>query len=127
MRTLATPPAGSLARVDSPRGAWELGRGPRWERRWGPPEPSRVAWGAPPNPCPVGRVGALVAVNCFGEVVDPDDGRVLAGPVMAKRFASTLDALRKRPASLAVGATNSTIGWWPPTPASAASRPTVWR
>src|SRR3989304_2886776 len=25
-------------------------------------------------------VGALVAVNCFGEVADPDSGRVVAGP-----------------------------------------------
>jgi len=56
-------------------------------------------------------VGALVAVNCFGEVVDPDNGRVLAGPRDDKGgFASTLDALRKRPASMPFGATNSTIG-----------------
>jgi L-aminopeptidase/D-esterase-like protein len=56
-------------------------------------------------------VGALVAVNCFGEVVDPDSGRVLAGPRDDKGgFASTLDALRKRPASMPFGATNSTIG-----------------
>jgi len=56
-------------------------------------------------------VGALVAVNCFGEVLDPDAGRVLAGPRDDKGgFASTLDTLRKRPPSLAYGATNSTIG-----------------
>ena len=56
-------------------------------------------------------VGALVAVNCFGEVVDPDTGRVLAGPRDEKcGFASTLDVLRKRPPSLLFGATNSTIG-----------------
>jgi len=56
-------------------------------------------------------VGALVAVNCFGEVIDPDAGRVLAGPRDDKGgFASTLDALRKRPPSLPFGATNSTIG-----------------
>jgi len=56
-------------------------------------------------------VGALVAVNCFGEVVDPDSGRVLAGPRDENgAFAGTLDVLRKRPPSLLFGATNSTIG-----------------
>ena len=56
-------------------------------------------------------VGALVAVNCFGEVVDPDSGRILAGARGEGRgFASTLDVLRKRPPSLPFGATNSTIG-----------------
>jgi L-aminopeptidase/D-esterase-like protein len=57
-------------------------------------------------------VGALVAVNCFGEVVDPDSSRVLAGPRDEKGgFTSTLDLLRRRPpAALAGGFTNSTIG-----------------
>jgi L-aminopeptidase/D-esterase-like protein len=56
-------------------------------------------------------VGALVAVNCFGEVVDPDSGRILAGPRDDKGgFVDTLDVLRKRPSSLLFGATNSTIG-----------------
>jgi len=57
-------------------------------------------------------VGALVAVNCFGEVVDPDSSRILAGPRDEKGgFLSTLDILRRRPASaLAGGFTNSTIG-----------------
>ena len=56
-------------------------------------------------------VGALVAVNCFGEVVDPDSGGVLAGPRDDKGgFASTLDALRRWPPSVAFGVTNSTIG-----------------
>jgi len=57
-------------------------------------------------------VGALVAVNCFGEVVDPDSGRILAGPRDEKGgFLSTLEILRRRPASaLSGGFTNSTIG-----------------
>jgi len=56
-------------------------------------------------------VGALVAVNCFGEVVDPDSGRVLAGPRDERGgFASTLDVLGQRPPSQPFGATNSTIG-----------------
>jgi L-aminopeptidase/D-esterase-like protein len=57
-------------------------------------------------------VGALVAVNCFGEVVDPDSGRILAGPRDEKGgFLSTLDVLRRRPGSaLSGGITNSTIG-----------------
>jgi L-aminopeptidase/D-esterase-like protein len=55
-------------------------------------------------------VGALVAVNCFGEVVDPDSGGILAGPRDEKGgFLSTLDILR-RPSRLAGGFTNSTIG-----------------
>ncbi len=56
-------------------------------------------------------VAALVVVNCFGEVVDPDSGRVLAGPRDEKGgFASTLDVLRTRAPWLPFGATNSTIG-----------------
>jgi L-aminopeptidase/D-esterase-like protein len=57
-------------------------------------------------------VGALVAVNCFGEVVDPDSAGILAGPRDEKGgFRSTLDILRRRPASaLSGGFTNSTIG-----------------
>jgi L-aminopeptidase/D-esterase-like protein len=56
-------------------------------------------------------VGALVAVNCFGEVVDPDSGRILAGPRDEKGgFLSTLDILRRRPPGLLGGFTNSTIG-----------------
>jgi len=57
-------------------------------------------------------VGALVAVNCFGEIVDPDSGRILAGPRDEKGgFLSTLDILRGRPPSaLSGGFTNSTIG-----------------
>jgi L-aminopeptidase/D-esterase-like protein len=56
-------------------------------------------------------VGVLVAVNCFGEVVDPDSARILAGPHDEKGgFLSTLDILRRRPAGLPGGFTNSTIG-----------------
>ncbi len=57
-------------------------------------------------------VGALVAVNCFGEVLDPESGRVLAGPRGDEGgFVDTLDILRKRPSSDLDGAvTNSTIG-----------------
>ena len=41
-------------------------------------------------------VGAIVALNCFGEVTDPSSGRVLAAPRGAAygEFASTRDALR---------------------------------
>jgi L-aminopeptidase/D-esterase-like protein len=63
-------------------------------------------------------VGALVAVNCFGEVVDPTDGRVLAGPRFeGGRFASTVDVLRggeqapwgAESTTLAVVATNARL------------------
>lgn len=40
-------------------------------------------------------IGALMAVNSFGEVVDPETGRVVAGPRGERgRFADTLEALR---------------------------------
>jgi len=40
-------------------------------------------------------VGALVAVNCFGEVVDPASGQVIAGPrAEGGGFVSTLGVLR---------------------------------
>ena len=57
-------------------------------------------------------VGALVAVNCFGEVADPDSGRVVAGPRGEDgRFADTLEALRTKPPLVPFGAgSNSTIG-----------------
>lgn len=57
-------------------------------------------------------VGALVAVNGFGEVVDPDSGRVAAGPRAEEgRFADTLGVLRSRPAlSPFAAGPNSTIG-----------------
>jgi L-aminopeptidase/D-esterase-like protein len=40
-------------------------------------------------------VGALVAVNCFGEVVDPASGQVIAGPrAKGGGFVGTVDILR---------------------------------
>jgi L-aminopeptidase/D-esterase-like protein len=44
-------------------------------------------------------IGALVAVNCWGEVSDPDTGKVIAGPRGEKpgTFASTLEAMRAAP------------------------------
>jgi len=42
-------------------------------------------------------VGALIAVNCFGDVVDPDTGRIIAGarkPPKGETFADTLETLR---------------------------------
>jgi L-aminopeptidase/D-esterase-like protein len=58
------------------------------------------------------NVGALVAVNSFGEVVDPESGRAVAGPRADHRaFADTLTILRSRPGlSPFVGHPNSTIG-----------------
>jgi L-aminopeptidase/D-esterase-like protein len=57
-------------------------------------------------------VGALVAVNSFGEVVDPDTGRIVAGPRAEDGgFADTLAVLRSRPGlSPFAGDPNSTIG-----------------
>ena len=44
-------------------------------------------------------VSALVAVNCWGEITDPDSGRVIAGPRGEKpaTFDSTVEAMREAP------------------------------
>ncbi len=44
-------------------------------------------------------IAAIVAVNCFGEVVDPDRGRVMAGPRGEKpgSFVATIEKLRREP------------------------------
>jgi len=58
-------------------------------------------------------VGALIAVNSFGEVVDPDIGRILAGPRgdAPGSFVDTLEVLRARPPLSPFAQTpNSTIG-----------------
>jgi len=59
-------------------------------------------------------VAALIAVNSFGEVVDADSGRVVAGPggETAGSFVSTLEALRARPplSPFTASPGNSTIG-----------------
>jgi L-aminopeptidase/D-esterase-like protein len=42
-------------------------------------------------------VGALAAVNCYGDVVDPESGQIIAGarkPPSGNSFANTLDTLR---------------------------------
>jgi L-aminopeptidase/D-esterase-like protein len=58
-------------------------------------------------------VGALIAVNSFGEVVDPEGGRVVVGPRgdVTGSFADTLEILRSRPPLSPFAQTpNSTIG-----------------
>ena len=57
-------------------------------------------------------VGALVAVNAWGEVVDPESGRVVAGPRadILGEFTSTLDLLRANPPLSPFAQENSTIG-----------------
>jgi L-aminopeptidase/D-esterase-like protein len=63
-------------------------------------------------------VGALVAVNCFGEVVDPASGQVVAGPrAEGGGFSSTVDVLKEgkqapwgsESTTLAVVATNARL------------------
>lgn len=56
-------------------------------------------------------VAALVAVNCWGEVVDPDDGSTLAGPrgEQPGSFVPTLDILRGRSPLSPFTQGNSTI------------------
>ncbi len=57
-------------------------------------------------------VGALVAVNCWGEVVDPESGTVIAGPrgEAPGSFESTMEILRKSPPLSPFTRDNSTIG-----------------
>jgi len=59
-------------------------------------------------------VAALIAVNSFGEVVDAESGRLVAGPrgEAAGSFASTLETLRTRPllSPFSAPSANSTIG-----------------
>jgi len=56
-------------------------------------------------------VAALVAVNCWGEVVDPDDGTILAGARGAKpgTFVPTLNILREHSPLSPFNQENSTI------------------
>ena len=57
-------------------------------------------------------VGAVVAVNAFGEVVEPSTGRVVAGPRTAdgSGFGSTIETLKKGKAKKPVPGDNTTIG-----------------
>lgn len=58
-------------------------------------------------------VGAIVAVNALGDVVDPNNGKHLAGPRKARRkgFHNTAELLREgKGPSTATAATNTTIG-----------------
>ncbi len=56
-------------------------------------------------------VAALMAVNAWGEVVDPDTARVIAGPRADKRgFADTIEIVRARPPLSPFTSENSTLG-----------------
>lgn len=57
-------------------------------------------------------IGALVTVNAWGEVVDPDTGRVVAGPRGERHSEteSTIETLRTRPPLSPFNRENSTIG-----------------
>jgi L-aminopeptidase/D-esterase-like protein len=57
-------------------------------------------------------IGALVVVNCWGEVVDPETATVIAAPrgESPGTFVSTLEVLRHKPPLSPFTAENSTIG-----------------
>ena len=57
-------------------------------------------------------IGAIVAVNAFGDVVDPETGRVIAGPRDIEKggFLSTIDIMARFKESESPIATNTTIG-----------------
>ncbi len=57
-------------------------------------------------------VGTMVAVNCLGDVLDPETGRILAGTLTQdfRRFADSVKLLCTAPWSQAGFPTNTTIG-----------------
>lgn len=57
-------------------------------------------------------IGAIVAVNPMGDVVDPETGKVIAGPRDIERggFLSTIDIMKKLKESKSPTPTNTTIG-----------------
>jgi len=61
-----------------------------------------------------GKVAALVAVNAFGDVIDPDSGEIIAGARGIKGYADTLKIMKsfvgKKVMSYASGPENTVIG-----------------
>jgi L-aminopeptidase/D-esterase-like protein len=61
-----------------------------------------------------GVVGAMVAVNAFGDVIDPQNGEILAGARGIKGYADTLKVMKtfvgKKVMGFASGASNTVIG-----------------
>lgn len=57
-------------------------------------------------------VGAIFAVNCFGDVLDPRTGRIMAGARKMPEgiFANTFQLISKMPVSFAEVVTNTVIG-----------------
>ena len=61
-----------------------------------------------------GKVAAMVAVNAFGDVIDPENGQVIAGARGIKGYADTLKVMKsfvgKKVLGLASGPSNTVIG-----------------
>jgi L-aminopeptidase/D-esterase-like protein len=61
-----------------------------------------------------GVVGAIVAVNAFGDVIDPENGQIIAGARGIKGYADTLKVMRsfvgKKVMGIFSGAENTVIG-----------------
>jgi L-aminopeptidase/D-esterase-like protein len=57
-------------------------------------------------------IGAIVAVNAFGDVIDPQTGKIIAGPRDIEKggFLDTIEAMRWFIESLSTVPTNTTIG-----------------
>jgi L-aminopeptidase/D-esterase-like protein len=55
-------------------------------------------------------VGVIVAVNAFGEVINPGNGEIIAGPRYEGRFISTLEVLRRFSDKVKPHPSNTTIG-----------------
>ena len=68
-------------------------------------------------------VGALVAVNAAGDVVDPASGSVIAGPEAPRRRLRPHQRVAARaPGRRSASAAAPRWPWWPPTPSSPRSR-----
>ena len=98
--------------VDVPRG--NVGAGTGATAGWAAGPARRMKTGLGTASCRTGDliVGAIVAVNCLGDVIDPATGKVLAGTLTESGdgFACSQQLLTANPLGVSPYASHSTIG-----------------
>ncbi|MBI2866419.1 MAG: P1 family peptidase [Chloroflexi bacterium] len=103
-----------LAATEGPvaEGSVGAGTGATVGKALGPPWATKGGLGCAPSSLGDGtRVAALAVVNAFGDVVDPDSGRRLAGPRLPPGgFADTLTLLQEGRTALPPPGTSTTLG-----------------